>query len=275
MGPDTGATETVYDSGTSTWISVPQGQGFASGTTVYLDWESSDVSLTVDTDYIVAWCRTVAAAGYQPGVYCHPSEVTTIAAQLSPYQISAQFWVAAWTNPSVSSSTTQFPTYDPTQAQASATSWQYGDVYSIQTVNGLLSPVDLDTSSLYGSPAAPTLIGPGSSTAPGPAATSPTTFQWDQVTDATSYLLQVKDVTAGTGITTYPISGGSTTYYTLGLNGGDAYWWNMYAYVGSNVSTVSTTYYFTTVAAPTLIEPGSSSSPGPTATSPTAFQWNQ
>ena len=83
----------------------------------------------------------------------------------APYQITAQFWVASLTNPSVSSSTTQFPTddYDPTQAQASATSWQYamsgqyGDVYSIQTINGLLSPVDLDTSSLYGSsvPTAP------------------------------------------------------------------------------------------------------------------------
>jgi len=119
---------------------------------VYLDWESSDISVGPETDYIAAWCKTVANAGYQPGVYCHPSEVSVIAAQLAlaPYHVTAQFWVAAWTNPSVSSSTTQFPTYDPTQAQASATSWQYGDVYSIQTVNGLLSPVDLDTSSLYG-----------------------------------------------------------------------------------------------------------------------------
>ena len=150
MGPDDGTTETVYDSGTSTWITVDRGQGFALGTTVYLDWESGDISVGNDTDYIVAWCKTVAAAGYLPGVYCHPSEVSVIAAQLAPYGITPAFWVAYWTEPTVSSSTTQFPTYDPTQAQASATSWQYGSGYTIQTVNGPLGNVDLDTTSIYG-----------------------------------------------------------------------------------------------------------------------------
>ena len=47
---------------------------------------------------------------------------------------------------------------------------------------------------------APTLVGPGSTTPSGPYATTPTTFQWDQVPNATSYLLQEKDITAGTGI---------------------------------------------------------------------------
>lgn len=92
--------------------------------------------------------------------------------------------------------------------------------------------------------AAPTLIGPGSSTPPGPTASNPTTFQWNEVANATSYSLQLKDVTAGWSTTT-PISGGSTTSQTFVLDGGDAYWWNMCAKAGSSVSPVSTTYYFT------------------------------
>ena len=92
---------------------------------------------------------------------------------------------------------------------------------------------------------APTLIGPGSTTPPGTPSPISTMFQWHQVASATSYLLQFKDVTKGTGITNYPISGGSTTSFSEVLNDGDAYWWNMYAYVGSAVSPVSTTYNFT------------------------------
>ncbi len=59
---------------------------------------------------------------------------------------------------------------------------------------------------------APVLIAPGNSTSPGPTIGSISqTFQWYQVTNATSYLLQVKDITAATGITTYTIPSGSTT----------------------------------------------------------------
>ena len=65
------------------------------------------------------------------------------------------------------------------------------------------------------------------------------------MTNATSYVLQLSDVTAGTGITTLPISGGTTTSQTVTLVGGHAYSWNMYAYAGSSVSPLSTTYYFT------------------------------
>ena len=48
-------------------------------------------------------------------------------------------------------------------------------------------------------PAAPILIGPGSSASPGPTVSGTAqTFRWDKVTGATSYRLEVKDVTAGT-----------------------------------------------------------------------------
>jgi autotransporter-associated beta strand protein len=95
--------------------------------------------------------------------------------------------------------------------------------------------------------AAPVLVSPGSGTSPGPTVSGTSqTFKWDQVTSATSYLLQVQDATTGAGTTTYPVSGGSTTSYALsGLTTGDAYLWNMYACDGSYMSSLSTTDYFT------------------------------
>ena len=154
MGPDTGAMETVYDNGVPK--SVTQGQGFTLGTTVYLDWETGDIAIGADTDYIIAWCMTVAASGYQPGIYCPASNVPILIPLLAPYNLNVKFWAANFTQPSVPSTTTQFLTTDPTDGQANATSWQYGVGYSIQTVNGLFT-VDLDTSSLYGNSSQPVL----------------------------------------------------------------------------------------------------------------------
>jgi hypothetical protein len=169
MGPDTGATQTVYDYDTTTGRydipkTVTKGQGFAPGTVVYLDWENAPISVGNNTAYIVAWCQTVAASNYKPGVYCPSSDIAVIAPLVTAYNV--QFWAATWPGkplnpdgsrgPIVSSTTTQFLTTDP--ATASATSLQYGAGYNIQTVNGLLN-VDLDTSSLYGgsSPPPPTV----------------------------------------------------------------------------------------------------------------------
>ena len=84
-------------------------------------------------------------------------------------------------------------------------------------------------------PQAPALVSPGSSICPGPKLTGTTqTFQWDQVSNATSYSLRVTDLTAGTAVTPYSISSGSTTSYSVsGLNAGDTYYWDMYAFNGS------------------------------------------
>jgi hypothetical protein len=129
--------------------------------------------------------------------------------------------------------------------------------------------------------AAPVLAGPGNSTSPGPTVSGTSqTLQWDEVSNATSYLVQWQDVTAGTGIKNQTISSGSTTSYTVsGLNAGDTYLWNIYAYAGTTPSPLSATYYFaiqTSVAAPTLVGPGNSTSPGPTVGGPSqTFQWDQ
>ena len=54
------------------------------------------------------------------------------------------------------------------------------------------------------------------------------TFQWDQVAIAASYLLEVKDVTAGAATQTYTVSGGSTTSCAKGLIAGHTYQWNVW-----------------------------------------------
>ncbi len=130
-------------------------------------------------------------------------------------------------------------------------------------------------------PSAPVLSAPGNSTSPGPTVSGTSqTFQWGQVGNATSYQLDLQNVTAGTPITDFTISSGATTSDTLsGLTTGDTYAWYMYAFDGAAQSPPSATYYFTiqaTVAAPVLIGPGSTTTPGPTVigTSQT-FQWDQ
>jgi len=127
-------------------------------------------------------------------------------------------------------------------------------------------------------PMAPILFSPGNNTNPEPTVCdTDQTFQWSQAANATSYLLQVKDVTAGTGIKTYPISDGWTTTYPLGgFVPGHAYWWNMYAYAGSIVSPVSATYYFTIAISATVqtSPPGLSITvDGTTYAAPQTFSW--
>ena len=95
-------------------------------------------------------------------------------------------------------------------------------------------------------PAAPILVGPGSSASPGPTVSGTTQiFQWKQVTGATSYLLEVQDVTARTAVMRYTIPSGSTTSYKLsGLKAGDVYKWKVYAYAGSTIGLPSLVDYF-------------------------------
>ncbi len=100
-------------------------------------------------------------------------------------------------------------------------------------------------------PAAPVLVGPGSSAKPGPTVSGTAqTFRWNKVVSATNYLLDVKDLTAGTATTTYAISGGSTTSYAIGLIAGHSYQWNMYAFDGASESVSSKMRYFTIHASP-------------------------
>jgi len=68
LGPATNATETVYDyDATTAKYDIPKtvttGQGFAAGTTVFLDLEFGDIATapnsSADEAYILSWCQTV------------------------------------------------------------------------------------------------------------------------------------------------------------------------------------------------------------------------
>jgi hypothetical protein len=45
-------------------------EGFAAGSTVYLDLEDGPPFTSPRTDYVSAWVAAVAAQGWQPGIYC-------------------------------------------------------------------------------------------------------------------------------------------------------------------------------------------------------------
>ena len=102
-----------------------------------------------------------------------------------------------------------------------------------------------DSVSINVLPAAPILIAPGSPIPPGPTVSNPIqTFRWNQVTDATTYMLYVWDITAGGWIPTNLISGSATGYTLSGLTAGH-YGWYMCAFDGSDWSPQSKEYYFT------------------------------
>ena len=59
------------------------------------------------------------------------------------------------------------------------------------------------------------MVGPGSVNSPGTTLTGTSqTFRWNQAANATSYLLNVRDVTTN-ALSNYSISSGSTTSYDL------------------------------------------------------------
>ena len=129
-------------------------------------------------------------------------------------------------------------------------------------------------------PASPVLVSPGSNTSPMPTVTNTTqTFKWKQVAGASSYLLELQDVTAGTGVKRYTITGGSTTSYAIGLTAGHNYKWEVFAYAGSSHGLPSTQYRFAVItppAAPILLSPGTSASPVPTVTGTVqTFKWQK
>jgi hypothetical protein len=117
-----------------------------------LDIEYGDLSIapsvSQDEAYILAWCQTVSAHGYVPGVYCPYSDGATIFQLLQQSGINAPIWVA---NPNygVSPGLYNLPTPNPSNSGCpDATSWQYADGYTILTINGPYS-MDLDSSSYY------------------------------------------------------------------------------------------------------------------------------
>ncbi len=131
--------------------------------------------------------------------------------------------------------------------------------------------------------AAPVESGPGSTTSPGPLLTTSTpTLGWIAITGQTGYLVNFYDVTTSK-LVSYTV-GASATSFTVpagAIRPGDSYVWNVRGLNGTQTGPPGANLYFqtqavvTTLAAPTAISPGSTTSPGPilTTDAPT-FVWN-
>jgi hypothetical protein len=131
---------------------------FPSGTTVYLDLESSPLNSKKEQQYVSTWCRDIKDAGFTPGVYCPPGDAQAVH-KLVP---NAELWITKpaedplhpIVNPPIG-----FAAPDPTLSGVSnATTWQYGidnhGGFDISTLPGIQAStglrhslvVDLDSS---------------------------------------------------------------------------------------------------------------------------------
>ena len=131
-------------------------------------------------------------------------------------------------------------------------------------------------------PNAPTLISPGSSTSPGTTISTLTpTMSWNASSGANNYGVYVEDVTTSTLVYNNDYVGNVTslTLPSGTLTAGHSYQWNMRASNSAGFSGYSSLLYFQEQGAvpnaPTLISPGSSSSPGTTISTLTpTMSWN-
>jgi len=128
-------------------------EGFPAGSAVYLDVENGPPLSPDQSNYINAWCGAVAAAGFQPGVYCSH----LLAANVAAIYPAALIWAFKV------STTTAHPVAAPYGANppagsgyAGATIWQYDDesVIACAAAPGGTLQVDLDTASVA-DPSAP------------------------------------------------------------------------------------------------------------------------
>ena len=118
-------------------------EGFANGTAIYLDLENGPPFQSPQTDYVQAWCAAVAAAAFQPGVYCSHLIADEVATLVPGAEIWA-FKVATTESHPVAGP--NYPTSDPSgSGYADAAIWQLGQNCQITVENGQTLMVDLDT----------------------------------------------------------------------------------------------------------------------------------
>ncbi len=127
-------------------IARAEQEGFARGTTIFLDVERMDVLPRAMRDYYKEWVRVVLADGrYRPGIYVHTYNANTVHADVKGVYTAAgvttdpPFWVAKTRG------------FDPTKlpsevGHAFAAVWQ-GILDIEQTWNGHRIPIDVNVSS--------------------------------------------------------------------------------------------------------------------------------
>lgn len=132
-------------------------------------------------------------------------------------------------------------------------------------------------------PAAPTLVAPGTTTAPGPSLTSLTPqLSWSAVSGVSGYAVAITDLVTGAVAYSNNTIGPVTAFAVPEghLLAGHAYAWRLRSRMGTRVSAESAPRYFTipeNVAVPptpVLVAPGLAKAPGSTLTVlPAAFSW--
>jgi hypothetical protein len=125
----------------------------------------------------------------------------------------------------------------------------------------------------------PQPISPGSANSAGPVLnTNDPTFNWTSVTGITGYQLNLYNITTQT-FASYTVGRSITSDDLGGLPAGDSYVWNIRSVDSSSTGLPGTYFYFQTppldIAAPVVVSPGSTESPGPVLTTnvPT-FTWD-
>jgi hypothetical protein len=117
---------------------LTSGAGFPSGTTIFLDIETSDPLTDAFLDYVTAWAGEIEADGYNAGVYCYVGNASQIRSALPG---NVEFWVAYYTGSGFPPSTPS-----PTDSGISfADAWQFvGD--TDLTYGGYPLSIDFNTS---------------------------------------------------------------------------------------------------------------------------------
>ena len=154
----------------------------------------------------------------------------------------------------------------PSGVLSSGNSYKWNMTSISKTIEGTYTSTNpLYFSTPSGTLSAPTLIGPGNTSDPGPSLSSATqTFSWNAVANATSYGLYYRDVTTGDLVNASVSS--PTTSTNITLTAGHSYRWNMQASNATSLSAISQTNYFQIAVpgAPNLNSPTSVSAGGAT-----------
>jgi hypothetical protein len=126
-------------------VGLMTGEGFAAGSTVYLDLEDGPPFTAPRTTYVQAWADEVAKAGFRPGVYCSHG----FAADVHTLCPAARLWVFKVDTTAVHDFPgTNFPDLHPAGSGfTGAFIWQLGQNCRLNLPAApLKSPlVDLDT----------------------------------------------------------------------------------------------------------------------------------
>ena len=134
-------------------VSLMGGEGFASGSCVYLDLENGPPLTDLQQDYVANWCDTVQSGGYQPGVYCSH----LLALDVHTLRSACRIWAFKVQTSQSHPVPAPFPDPNPSGCgYIGAFAWQLGQNCIITVPPANLSSLDVDlNSAIVQDPGAP------------------------------------------------------------------------------------------------------------------------